>query len=55
MATVRAMTITADSLLPRPKCNYDGDYDVDVKGLIVVVMVQVEVWLFFGGGILMLQ
>ena len=30
---MRAMTITADSLLSRPKCGYDGGYDVTVKGL----------------------
>ena len=32
-----AMTITADSLLPRPKSDYDRGYDVAVKGAIVVV------------------
>ena len=32
MATVKAMTITIDNLLPRPKCGYDGGYDVVVKG-----------------------
>ena len=37
MPTVRAMTITTDSLLLRPKCGYDGGYDVAVKGLSVVV------------------
>jgi hypothetical protein len=37
MPTVRAMTITADSLLPRLKCSYEGGYDVAVKGLSVVV------------------
>jgi hypothetical protein len=37
MPTVRAMTITVDSLLPRPKCSCEGGYDVAVKGLSVVV------------------
>jgi len=37
IATVRAMTITANSLLPRPKCDCDGGYDVAMKGLSVVV------------------
>ena len=32
------MTITADSLLPSPKLDYDGGYDVAVKGLSVVVI-----------------
>jgi hypothetical protein len=34
---VMAMTITADSLLPRSKLDYDGGYDVAMKGLNVVV------------------
>jgi hypothetical protein len=34
-----AMTITADSLLPRLKLDYDGGYDVTVKGLSVLVLV----------------
>jgi hypothetical protein len=38
MPTVTAMTITIDSLLPRPKLDYDGGYDVAVKGLSVVVI-----------------
>jgi hypothetical protein len=37
MATVKAMTITVDSLLPRPKLNCDVGYDVAVKGASVVV------------------
>ena len=37
MSTVKAMTITVDSLPPRPKCGYDGGYDVAVKGPSVVV------------------
>ena len=37
MVMVKAMTITVDSLLPRPKCGYDGVYNVAVKGLSVVV------------------
>ena len=36
--TVMAMTITADSLLPKPKCGCDGGYDVAMKGLSVVVL-----------------
>jgi hypothetical protein len=38
IATVMAMTITADSLMPRPKLNCDRDYDVAVKGVSVVVV-----------------
>jgi hypothetical protein len=34
---MNAMTITVDSLLPRPKLDYDGGYNVAVKGLNVVV------------------
>ena len=34
---VRAMISTADSLLPRPKLDYDGGYNVAVKGASVVV------------------
>ena len=37
MATVMAMTITVDSLLPRPKLDYDVGNDTDVKGASVVV------------------
>ena len=37
MPTVKAMTITIDSLLPSPKLDYDGGYDVAVKGPSVVV------------------
>ena len=40
MPTMRAMTITADNLLPRPKCGCDGGYDMAVKGLSVVVFVK---------------
>ena len=40
MPTVRAMTITANSLLPRPKCSCDGGYDVAMKGLSVVVILS---------------
>jgi len=36
--TVMAMTITVDSLLPRPKLDCDRGYDVAVKGLSVVVV-----------------
>ena len=32
-----AMTITADSLLPRPKSDYNRGYDMAVKGASVVV------------------
>ena len=34
---MRAMIITADSLLSRLKCGCDGSYDVAMKGLSVVV------------------
>ena len=37
MATVKAMTITVDSLLSRPKLDCDVGYDVTVKGVSVVV------------------
>ena len=37
MATVKAMIITVDSLLPRPKLDCDVSYDVAVKGASVVV------------------
>ena len=37
MATVKAMTITIDSLLPRPKLDYDVGYDATMKGASVVV------------------
>jgi hypothetical protein len=35
--TVMAMSITADSLLPRPKLDSDVGYDATVKGASVVV------------------
>jgi hypothetical protein len=34
---LKAMTITIDSLPPRPKCGCDGGYNVAVKGPSVVV------------------
>jgi len=37
MMMVMAMTITIDSLLSRPKLDYDGGYDVALKGPSVVV------------------
>ena len=37
MPTVKAMTITVDSLLLRPKLDCDMGYDIDVKGVSVVV------------------
>jgi len=37
IATVRAMTITIDSLLLKMKFGCDGGYDVAVKGLNIVV------------------
>jgi hypothetical protein len=40
MVTMKAMTITIDSLLPRPKLDCDVGYDVAVKGASVVVSVQ---------------
>ena len=39
MATVKAMTITIDSLLLRPKLDCDMGYDTAVKGASVVVSV----------------
>ena len=37
MPTVKAMTITVDSLLPRPKLDCDVGYDAAVKSASVVV------------------
>ena len=36
---VMTTTITVDSLLPRPKLDYDGVYDVAVKDASAVVLV----------------
>ena len=41
MATVKAMTITVDILLPRPKLDCDVGYDAAVKGASVVVLVHI--------------
>ena len=38
MAMVKAMTITVDILLSRPKLDCDVGYDAVVKGVIVVVL-----------------
>ena len=40
MEMVKAMTITVDSLLARPKLDYDVGYDAAVKGVSVVVCVS---------------
>ena len=40
MATVKAMTITVDSLLPRLKLDCNVGYNTAVKGASVVVMVR---------------
>jgi hypothetical protein len=37
MEIVKAMTITVDRLLPRPKLDYDVGYNATVKGASVVV------------------
>ena len=37
MSTVKTMTITVDSLLPRPKLDCDVGYDAAVKDVSVVV------------------
>ena len=37
MPTVKATTITVDSLLPRPKLDYDVGYDAAMKGASVVL------------------
>jgi hypothetical protein len=37
MVMVKAMTITVDNLLPKPKLDCDVGYDVAVKGASVVV------------------
>ena len=39
MTTVMAMTFTVNSLLSRPKLDYDGGYDAAVKGPSVVVYI----------------
>ena len=39
IAMAMAMTITADKLPSRPKLDYNGGYDVAVKGLSVLVHV----------------
>ena len=41
MTMVKDMTITIDSLQPRPKCGCDGGYDVAVKDLSAVVITRV--------------
>jgi hypothetical protein len=41
------MTITVDSLLPRPKLDCDVGYDVAVKGASVVGFALSRVWSFF--------
>ena len=41
MLTVKAMTITVDSLLPRPKLDYDMGYDAALNGASVVVSTRV--------------
>ena len=38
---MKAMTITADSLLPRPKLNCDRGYDTAVKPLSVVMYASI--------------
>ena len=43
IVTVKAITITTDSLLPRPKLDYDVDYDAAVKGASVVVFEKIKV------------
>ena len=39
MEMVKAMTITVDSLLARPKLDYDVGYDAAVKGASVAAIV----------------
>ena len=39
---VMAMSITTDSLLLRPKMDYDVGYDAAVKGASVIVIVQLS-------------
>ena len=43
MPTVKAMTITVDNLLPRPKLDCDVGYDVAMKGASVVVLLKSKV------------
>jgi hypothetical protein len=45
MPKVRAMTITANNLLLRPKYGCDGGYDVAVKDLSVVEKALVWFWI----------
>jgi hypothetical protein len=40
--TVRAMIITANGLLPRPKLDCDGGYDVAMKGPSIVVKMDLR-------------
>ena len=40
MTTVKAMTITVDSLLPRPKLDCNVAYDAAVKDPNIVVLVH---------------
>ena len=42
MATVKAMTITVDSLLLRPKFNFYVGYDTAVKGASVIGFAKVD-------------
>jgi hypothetical protein len=50
MATVKAMTITVDSLLPRPKLDCDVGYDAAVKGASVVVLLCRPWWHYRNDG-----
>ena len=43
MSTVKAMTITVDSLLPRPKLDCNVAYDAAVKGASVVVLCYIAI------------
>jgi hypothetical protein len=43
ITVVMAMSITADSLLPRPKLDCDVGYDAAVKGASVVVLTRIHI------------
>jgi hypothetical protein len=46
MMTVKAMTITVDSVLPRLKLDCDVGYDVAVKGASVLCGKAIELYSF---------
>ena len=55
MVTVKAVTITVDSLLSRPKLDCDMGYDMAVKGASVVVCTKVRKYDFVEHSLIMSQ